>query len=161
MAEETNPSLQSNAAKRLARLVAVQALYQASFEEEPLSAILKRSLEEADNILNDESEEGGAIQERPDPVLFSDIVQGVLDNRDALEEMLSGALDPRFALPRLEILLKYTLLSGAYELYRHSEIPHQIVISDYVDVAKAFFGAKEPGLVNAVLDKLAQKLRGS
>lgn len=150
---------ESNAAKRLARLVAVQALYQASYEEEPLAAILKRSLEDADQILNGEAGEGELIRERPDPVLFSDIVQGVLDNREALDEMVAGALDARFSAQRLELLLKFTLLAGAYELYGHADIPAAVIISDYVDVAKAFFGAKEPGLVNGVLDKLAQKLR--
>jgi transcription termination factor NusB len=76
-----DPATSSNAAKRLARLVAVQALYQASYEEETLDAILRRSLEEASALLNDEEGEGGAIAERPDPDLFAAIVRGVAQNR--------------------------------------------------------------------------------
>jgi len=149
----------SNAAKRLARLVAVQALYQASFEEEPLIDIIKRSLDEADSILNGEDRGGEIIQDRPDPELFAGIVSGVTENRQGLVEILAGALDTQHSFTRMEVLLRAVLLAGAYELLHHPDIPHKIIISDYVDVARAFFGAKEPGLVNAVLDKLAQKLR--
>lgn len=149
----------SNAAKRLARLVAVQAIYQASYEEEPLAAIIKRSLDDADTILNGDEARGELINERPDPALFADIVQGVVGHKAALEEMVAGALDERHSATRLEILLRTILLSGAYELHHRSDIPQGIIISDYVDVARAFFSAKEPGLVNAVLDKLARKLR--
>jgi N utilization substance protein B len=35
----------------------------------------------------------------------------------------------------------------------------RVVVSEYVDLAGAFFGGKEPGLVNGVLDKLARALR--
>ncbi len=150
----------SNAAKRLARLVAVQALYQASYGEEPLEDIVKRSLEEADAILNDAESGGEAIRERPDPDLLVGIARGVSENDAQLREMVAGTLDARLSSDRMEILLRSILLAGAYELHRHAEIPQGVIISDYVDVARAFFGAKEPGLVNAVLDKLAKKLRG-
>lgn len=161
MAEETDHSMaSSNAAKRLARLVAVQALYQASYGEEPLEDIVKRSLEEADAILNDAESGGEAIRERPDPDLLVGIARGVSENDAQLREMVAGTLDARLSSDRMEILLRSILLAGAYELHRHAEIPQGVIISDYVDVARAFFGAKEPGLVNAVLDKLAKKLRG-
>lgn len=159
MEEEQKKGEPSNAAKRLARLVAVQALYQASFEEEPLVDILKRNLEEADDILNGGEEKGERIQERPDPELFAAIVRGVSDHRETLNGFLEGALDSRLSSSRMEVLLRSIFLAGAYELHHHASIPHQIIISDYVDVTRAFFGDKEPGLVNAVLDTLARKLR--
>ncbi len=158
MVEVTNDNA-SNASKRLARLVAVQALYQAWFEQEPLGDILSRSLEEADTILNGDGGEGELISERPDPVLFSDIVRGVSENKETLEEMIAGSLDQKLSSSRMEILLRAILLAGVFELHRHASVPQGVIISDYVDVARAFFGAKEPGLVNAVLDNLAKKLR--
>lgn len=159
MIDNDNTPPASNAAKRLARLVAVQALYQASYGEEPLSAIIKRCLDEAHAILNGEEGEAEIIHERPDPELLRAIVSGVEEHRATLEEMLSGALDPKFSAGRMEILLRTILLAGAFELHHHASIPHKVIISDYIDVSRAFFNAKEPGLVNAVLDKLAQKLR--
>lgn len=157
--ENDNCPTPSNASKRLARLVAVQALYQAFYEEEPLHEIIRHSLDEAEAILNGDDGEGELIRERPDPELFSSIVKGVADDRATLDEMLAGALDAKLSAGRMEILLRTILLAGAFELHRHSEIDAKIIISDYIDVARAFFNAKEPGLVNAVLDKLAKKLR--
>lgn len=157
MTETKEQAAASNASKRLARLVAVQALYQASYGEDTLKDILKRCVDEAASILNAE-EEGEQITGAPDPELLNAIVRGVQDQRETLDEMLAGAMGGKPA-SRMEILLRTILLAGAFELYHHAEIPQGIIISDYVDVTHAFFNTKEPGLVNAILDKLAQKLR--
>ena len=93
--------------------------------------------------------------------MFGDIVTGVTQNTTTLDEMIAGALDSKFRPQRIEILLRAILRAGAYELHQHGKIPAGVIINDYVDVAHAFFGAKEPGLVNAVLDKLAKNLRPS
>jgi len=160
MTDNDNHPSNANAAKRLARLVAVQVLYQASYEQEALAAIVKHSLDEADAVLNGEGGEGAIITERPDAELLSRIVQGVTKDKEILEGLLAGALDAKFSSARMEVLLRSILLAGVYELHSHGEIASSIIISDYVDVARAFFQAKEPGLVNAVLDKLAKTLRG-
>ena len=57
------------------------------------------------------------------------------------------------------MLLRAILRAGAYELLNHGDTAAGIIINDYVDVAHAFFDAKEPGLVNAILDKMGKKLR--
>ncbi len=157
MDQNIEQSAPSNASKRLARLVAVQALYQASYGEETLTEILKRCVDEASSILNAE-EDGDQITGAPDPELLNAIVRGVQEHHETLDEILAGAMDGRPA-SRMEILLRTILLAGAFELYHHADISSRIIISDYVDVTHAFFNAKEPGLVNAILDKLAQKLR--
>jgi N utilization substance protein B len=59
----------------------------------------------------------------------------------------------------LEILLRLVLRAGAYELSERRDVPPRVVIAEYVDLADAFFGGKEPGLVNGVLDRLARSLR--
>ena len=150
----------SNAAKRLARLVAVQVLYQASFGEEKLADILKNALSDVRSVLNDdEGEDELVITGEPDQELLSYIVYGVDKNKETIEEMLLGALDSRFTFKRMEALLRMLMVAGAYELHHHADIDAPIIISDYVDIARSFFNAKEPGLVNAVLDRLAKVLR--
>jgi len=145
---------------RLARLVAVQVLYQASYGEETIADIIKASLNDVNMVLNGEDAQSAeTISGVPDKDLLSDIVYGVDKNKDALQDMLIGALDSRFTISRMEVLLRMLLLAGAYELHHHGKIDAPIIISDYVDVTRTFFGSKEPGLVNAVLDKLAKKLR--
>ena len=44
-------------------------------------------------------------------------------------------------------------------LLARSDIPPRVIISEYLDVAHAFFAGKEPAMVNGVLDKLARTLR--
>ena len=51
------------------------------------------------------------------------------------------------------------LRSGAYELASRADVPAKVVISEYVDVAKAFFDADVAGMVNGVLDGLARTMR--
>ena len=150
----------TNAAKRLARLAAVQALYQSSYEQEPLKDIIQESLASEFAGLRDESDGAEAITDLPDPVLFREVAEGVLAHLEDIDGLLAGALDPRMSVARLEILLRTILRAGAFELHHHAQIPAGVIINDYVDVTRAFFNTKEPGLVNAVLDKLAKNLRG-
>lgn len=156
----TEEKTDSFAAKKLARLVAVQALYRASFAEETLGEIIAATLDQAGQIIEGEDEgDGLPVLDKPDPELFASIVNGVTQNQETLQEMLKGALDARHSFDRMEKLLRNILLAGAYELHHHADIQSGIIINDYVDVARAFFAAKEPGLVNAILDKLAKTLR--
>jgi N utilization substance protein B len=62
-------------------------------------------------------------------------------------------------LTRLETVLRAILRAGAYELTARPDVPARVAISEYLDVAHAFYAGKEPGLVNGVLDRLAHDLR--
>jgi len=53
------------------------------------------------------------------------------------------------------------LRAGIYELDCRRDVPARVVVSEYVDVARAFLGAEETGMANAVLDQLARELRGA
>ena len=136
--------------RSLARLAAVQALYQIDLNDAPVETVLE------------ELRDRGADEEgfgEADDELFADIVQGCLANRDDLDGMLNTALEPDWTLARLEVVLRAVLRAGAYELLARQEIPARVVLNEYVDLAHAFFAAKEPSLVNAVLDRVARRLR--
>lgn len=150
-----------NMAKRLARLVAVQVLYQVSYKEEELEVIMTRARDDLTSMLNENDDEECefTIHDRPDMELVGRIVKGVIENEKPLTEMLSGALSNKSSSNRMEKLFKATFLCGVYELLHHKDVDAAIIINDYVDVTKAFFQGKEPGLVNAVLDRLAKVIR--
>lgn len=148
----------AHTAKRLARLAAVQVLYQSNYEQQPLAQIIRDNIDRNFASLRDE---GDVAQDLPDAELFGTIVNGVSQNMPLLDEMIAGSLDERFSAARLEILLRTILRAGAYELLHHGQIPIGVIINDYVDVARAFFNGKEPGLVNGMLDKLAGVLRAA
>jgi len=148
-----------HAAKRFARLAAVQGLYQIELTQRSPQEILKEFHEQPGALLQDagETADRGIV----DQSLVDDIINGVSQNAADLDAMIAGALDARFSVDRIEILLRAILRAGAFELHHHGPIPAGVIINDYVDVTHAFFGAKEPGLVNAVLDKLAKNLRAA
>ena len=136
--------------RSLARLAAVQALYQIDLSDAPLETVIAELQERGDD------EEGFG---EADDALFADIVRGVSANRDDLDAMLDEALAPDWTLARLEAVLRAVLRAGAYELMARLEIPARVVLNEYVDIAHAFFAGKEPKLVNGVLDRVGRRLR--
>jgi transcription antitermination protein NusB len=144
-------------AKRLARLAAVQALYQSSYEQQLPAQIIRDSVDgEFPGLSDDDS---AALPEAPDKALFGKIVEGVTIRQKDLDAMIAGALDERLASKQFERLLQTILRAGAFELHQHGDTPAGAIINDYVDVAHAFYNGREPGLVNGILDKLAANLR--
>jgi N utilization substance protein B len=143
--------------RRLARLAAVQALYQ--LDHNPgrgAEAVIHEFVRER---LGREID--GEVYGEADADLFADIVRGVTDQRERLDETLSAALSEEWPLGRLETILRLILEAGAYELARRPDIPPRVTMSEYVGIAHAFFAGSEPGLANGVLDRLARTLRGS
>jgi N utilization substance protein B len=137
--------------KRLARLAAVQGLYQIALTQHPAEQIIRDFRDHPPEL------EGGETLAGMDVELFSEIVTGVTQNAEALDETIKSAFDAKLSPDRVEILLRAILRAGAYELAHHAKISPGVIINDYVDIAHAYFDAKEPGLVNAVLDKLAKQ----
>lgn len=150
-------SSSENHAKRLARLAAVQGLYQIALTQRSGKDIIQ-DFQDYPSALIQEAGEGTELPPI-DYQVFKDIVLGVEQNTNAIDEMIAGSCDAKISVERIEILLRAILRAGAYELHYHGSIPSGIILNDYVDITRSFFGAKEPGLVNAVLDRLAKNLR--
>ena len=146
-----------NAAKRLARLAAVQGLYQLALTQRTPADVIKDFRDHPSALLQEMGD--GEVLLAVDQELFASIVKGANQNHVELDEMIAGAFSTKISADRVEILLRAILRAGGFELHHHGHIQSSVIINDYVDVAHAFFGAKEPGLVNAVLDKLAKNLR--
>jgi N utilization substance protein B len=148
-----------HAAKRLARLAAVQALYQIELTGQSVKEILKNFKNNPRDLLQEAGPELVADAQLPDFELMGQIVIGVAKDPATVDGFIAGALDARLSVDRLEILLKAILRCGAFELFNHGSVAAGIIVNDYVDITHAYFNAKEPGLVNAILDKLAKTLR--
>ena len=77
----------------------------------------------------------------------------------AIDPVVDQILDKAWPLHRLDSTVRAILRAGAYELMFMERVPARVAISEYVDVADAFFGTEEPRFVNGVLDRLARQKR--
>jgi N utilization substance protein B len=137
-----------------ARLAIVQALYQMEVAGKGLNEIY------AEFEVHWIGREIEGDQYKPAELqFFRDIVKGVLDNQTAIDRALDAALQGGWPLQRIEAVMRAILRAGAYELGFRRDVPVKVVIKEYVDVAGAFFGPTESGMINAVLDRLARQAR--
>lgn len=153
-----NGRAQDGVARSAARLLAVQALYQMAVSGGSADAVVLEFLQHRETPPADEEDTDKPLAPA-DRTLFADLVRGVTRDKADLDDMLAGSLDESWPLERVELLLRAILACGAYELRSHAKVPPRVVISEYMQIADAFFDGKEPGLVNAVLDRLARVLR--
>lgn len=148
------PKPSAKARRSAARLAAVQALYQIEQSGTPLDKVIAEFVH---HRFGEPVEDEAMVE--PDAPLFGDIVRGTRIRGDEVDALVSGALDAQFSLLRLDLLLRCVMRAGAWELLANLHVPAPIVISEYVNVTRAFFGGKEPAMVNAVLDRIAREQR--
>ncbi|MBZ6379139.1 transcription antitermination factor NusB [Pacificimonas flava] len=137
-----------------ARLAAVQALYQRAMSDAPVPTLLREFHEHrlGREIEGDEFADADAD-------FFDDIVSGVALREEEFDGFIGGALAEGWSLDRLDRPMLQILRCGVYELTARPDVPTGAVISEYVDIAKAFYEAPEPAFVNGVLDTVAKRVR--
>ena len=137
-----------------ARLAAVQALYQQEMEGTPLPRLLK---EFHDHRLGATIEDATYYDAERD--FFDDIVLGADARLEEIDSLIGDRLAEGWSLKRLDRPMRAILRAGAYELIARADVPVASVISEYVDVAHAFYDKRESGFVNGLLDAIAKKAR--
>ncbi len=138
-----------------ARLAVVQALY----EMEVSGKGVIEALAEFETFWIGQTVDG--VEHPPaETAFFRDLLRGVVDEQRAIDPQLDGALSQGWPLKRIEAVLRAILRAGAYELMYRRDVPAKAAISEYVDVAHSFYAGDEPGMVNAVLDKVGRSARG-
>jgi N utilization substance protein B len=90
---------------------------------------------------------------------FDDLVKGVSARSEELDGLIAGRLAAGWSLARLDKPMRQILRAGTYELVARPDVPVATIISEYVDVAKAFYDQRETGFVNGLLDSLAKDVR--
>jgi len=150
------PASQRPANKRgAARLAAVQALYQMDVAG---TGLLETTAEYEAFRLGKEID--GDTYREADAQWFRAILAGVVENQKLIDPIIRQSLTSDWPLSRLDSTLRAVLRAGVYELMKRTDVPVAVVVSEYVDIAKAFYGEEEPRLVNAVLDRVVRRVRG-
>jgi N utilization substance protein B len=140
-------------ARVIARLFAVQALYQMELAKTPLETVIREfrayRLEEGlDGISTDE----------PDEAHFDTVLRGVVEHQTVIDRRIDGHLSQGWKLSRIDSTLRAILRCGAFELLFLTDIPRKAITSCYTDVAHGFFDGPEGGMTNALLDNMARGL---
>lgn len=138
-----------------ARLAAVQALYQQEMEGTPSAHLLHEFHEHRLGATI-----GDVTYVEAEREFFDDLVTGVEARRAELDAKISARLAAGWTLQRLDRPMRALLRAGAYELVARSDVPAATVITEYLDVAHAFYDKRETGFVNGLLDAIAKDVRG-
>ena len=139
-----------------ARLAAVQALYQHDMEGTPIARLLHEFHEHRLGATIEDEKYHEAEQD-----FFDDIVMGAKARQGDIDALISGRLAEGRTLERLDRPMRAILRAGAYELIARADVPVATVITEYVDVAHAFYDKRESGFVNGLLDAIAKEARST
>ena len=137
-----------------ARLAAVQALYQQEMEGTPMARLLDEFHQHRLGAVIEDVEYTDAEVD-----FFDDVVRGVEARRDEIDAAIGRRLSAGWNLARLDRPMRAILRAGAYELIARADVPKATIISEYVDVADAFYDKREKGFVNGLLDGIAKAVR--
>lgn len=149
-------------ARSVARLAAVQALYQMDVSSAGAEAVIREFSEHRfDRALPGDGGDGGedALLAAADEAFFADLVRGVVQEQARIDAAVVRRLATGWRLERIDATVRAILRAGAYELAHRADVPTEVVIDEYVELAKSFFEGPEPGFVNGALDAVAQDVR--
>jgi transcription antitermination protein NusB len=141
------------------RVAAVQALFQSEQAQENAETVIDQFVRHRlGELPGTGGFEEGRIPDAEVP-LFARIVRAAVAQQDTIDRMVAETLPADWPLGRIDPVLRALLRAGAAELAMSSGAPARVVINEYLDVARGFFTGGEPGMANAVLDRLARLLR--
>ncbi len=138
------------AARRAARMAAVQALYQMELSgggaEEVAEEFIAHRFDEFSET-------------KPDAEFFSAIVTGVPVHQVEIDRAIAACLSEKWTMTRIDSILRAILRGACFELIGRRDVPAKVVIDEYVAIARDFFAGDEPGFVNGALDTIARRKR--
>jgi len=135
--------------RSLARLAAVQALYQMGISGIQLDSVVA---EFTDHRIS---------EDKVDMEFFSDLVGGVVQFQETLDNDIAAHLSEKWSMKRLDMTLRAIMRTGCYEISRRPDIPALVIIDEYVSIAAQFFEQSEPAFVNGALENYAKKVRAA
>lgn len=137
-----------------ARLAAVQALYQMDI----IGTGVMETVAEYENVRLGKEIDGDTYL-AADASWFRSVVAGVVEQQKQIDPIIHSSLPDDWPLARIESILRAILRAGVFELSNRKDVPAKVVITEYVDIAHAFFEGDEPKMVNGVLDRVTRSLR--
>jgi N utilization substance protein B len=142
-----------NKLRRQSRLSAVQALYQMDVA----SLTSKQVIMEFLNHRFGFEDEAGMVA--ADETYFEDIINGVVERQDEIDNIIAENLSKNWTIKRLDLTLRAILRAGSYEILRRPDVPALVIIDQYVSITSEFHEDNQTGFVNRVLENMAKSAR--
>lgn len=98
-------------------------------------------------------------REIADLAYFEDLVHGVDQHRESLDEALTPFLDRD--IDQVDPIERAVLRIAAYELRHRPDVPYRVVINEAIETAKRFGAEHGHTYVNGVLDRAAAEWRAA
>jgi transcription antitermination protein NusB len=138
--------------KSAARLYAVQALFQMEAAGQTVDAVRREFETHRFGTVYDEDE-----MAEGDPDLFRRIMEEAVNWQAKIDQLTDRALVAKWPIARIDPVIRALFRAAGAEMLELGT-PPKVVITEFVDVAKAFFPeGKEASFVNAVLDHMAHE----
>ena len=143
--------LSKNKKRSAARIGAVQTLYASHINNQNIVKNMADFLKSGGVVEMD----GGTYPANQQ--LYTQIVHGVLNRNDHIIDLANATMEKR-PLERQNPLIQFIIKAGIFEFLENHTADNTLIISEYVDIAHAFFEPKEAGLVNGVLNTVCKNL---
>lgn len=130
--------------RRRARVVAMQALYEADCAHHDAATTLARLLE--DSTLPDEGRE-----------FARELVDGVTERRDDIDNVITRTA-PLWPLDQIAVIDRNILRLAIYEILLNNKVPMRAAINEAVELAKLFGSESSPRFINGVLGTVSAHL---
>jgi N utilization substance protein B len=140
--------------RSVARLAAVQALYQMEVSSIGVEHVIREFVEH-----RFDRDVDGVTLAAADEAFFGDLVRGVVSQQSKVDAAIARRLAENWRLERLDATVRAILRAGVFELANRPDVPTEVVIDEYVEIAKSFFEGTEPAFVNGALDAVARDVR--
>ena len=138
--------------KKNARKIAVQAVFQFFFSNEDVNKVL-------DEFHQYRVKEKAYCKIKYDSDFFNQIVRGVFNEKKEIFILIKGCLSKEWSLDRVDPTMQAIISLGIYEFVNFPYTPKNVIINEYVSIAKLYLDDSNTGFVNGILDKLGKKLR--
>ena len=139
--------------KSASRLYAVQALFQMESSGQTVESVTKEFETHRFGAIYDEDEMADGDVDH-----FRAVVDNAVNLQAKIDQLTDRALVAKWPIARIDPVIRALFRAAGAELSA-MPTPPRVAITEYVDVAKAFFpDGKEPKFVNAVLDHMAHEV---
>ncbi len=143
-------------ARSVARLAAVQALYQMEAGGAGVESVVREFHEHRFDRDMDGVRLAGA-----DEAFFAKLTRGVVASQAGIDAAIRDRLAAGWKLQRIDATARAILRCAAFELMHLDAIPREVVIDEYIEIAKSFFDGAEPAFINGLLDAIARDERAA